>query len=89
MNANYSPDAIRRRAKKIGIVTGVVALVVILGGVAAAMAMGYGAPRGGGDDYKRGQALGTGALLLSFWIGLIGWGVARVVLRRKSGQPTE
>jgi hypothetical protein len=87
MESDESLDARKRRAKKIGIITGVVAFVVILGGAFIAMAMGFGAPMGSGDDYKRGQALSMGAAMMSFWIGLITWGVTRLVLRVKANRP--
>ena len=77
----------KRRARKIGIITGVAAFVLILGGATVGLSLGYGEPLGGGDDYQRGQALGIGAMMLSFWCGVIAWGGARIVLHIKAQRP--
>ena len=70
----------KRLARKIGIITGIAAFIIIFGGASIARSLGYGAPSSG-DDYSRGQALGMGSVLLGFWFGLIAYGIARLVFR--------
>ncbi len=78
------PAAQRKaKAKKIGIITGVCAFVLILGGGIALLALGYGAPMGD-DAEKRGEALGMGSAMLAFWIGLIAYGLTRLKLYRQA-----
>ena len=84
MESNDSQEAGNGLAKKVGIIAGVVALVVILGGGMIAMSMGLGVPLVSGDAEKRGEALGFGAVMMSFWIGLMAWGIARLAVRARA-----
>ncbi len=73
--------AARLTSKTIGITTGFTVLVMIIIAFPIAVHFGYAAPLGVGDDYSRGQSLGTGAAIFSAVVGFVSYGIARLLGR--------
>ena len=84
MDTNDTVSSRRSRAGKAGVITAAVAFCLILGGTVAAIYLGFGAPPDQNMERRIGLLL-RGSLIMSFWIGLIAYGVARLVIRSRHG----